>query len=61
MANKKEAFVCPVRFYPSLKYGQNSQNALVNNENPNFSVFDYNLVLIPIHKTSTDHWALAVS
>ena len=36
----------------TLKEGENEGNI--------FNVFDFSLVLIPIHKTSTDHWALSV-
>jgi len=62
--NRKEVFIYPVRFYPTLKYGQtrkNSGETSVNIEFQKFAMFDYNLILIPIHKTSTDHWALAVN
>ena len=51
----------PVSFFPMLKYGNNSliEDEIIVTDN-NFSIFDFNLVLIPIHKTSTDHWALSV-
>ena len=63
--NKKEIYVYPIRFYPTLKYGQNDKNRQNSNgaylnEKENFNLFDYNSLFIPIHKTSTDHWALAV-
>ena len=50
----------PVSFFPTLKYGNMETLKEGENEGNIFNVFDFSLVLIPIHKTSTDHWALSV-